>query len=122
MKAEYLNDILIYNAETGALNWSEKKRGKHRGSTAGYVRVQRGLKTRRINIDESNYRADKIIMQMKTGIDPVDVIHLDGDYLNNAWDNLQPVDFIVRDKPRAKPVNLYKLPASLERSLQEYFG
>ena len=122
MKAKYLNSILIYNPETGALKWAEARRKKARGSAAGYVRNQRGLKTRRINIDESNYRADKIIVIMKTGVEPVDVLHLDGDYLNNAWDNLQPVDFIVRNKPRAKAVKLYPIPKELEQRIRRYHG
>lgn len=86
---EYLLDRLSYDEETGRIFWRRSVYNNMPvpGSVAGYRGVE-GYWL--VKIDGILYRASRIIVKMKLGIDAEEVDHRDRNSSNNRWDNLRP--------------------------------
>jgi len=100
--AERLVGLLTYDPDTGSLKWlprgtippsrgdrmfNSKHAGKNAGTVgkSGYLTVcirERGEKFK-------TYYAHRLIWKMVLDVDPDQIDHVDGDRLNNAWDNLR---------------------------------
>jgi len=87
------NELLKYNSETGDLIWIGRTSNRIKiGDIAGAVRPDcRGYTSYiDVGIDGVRYPAHRIIWLLKTGVMPIhDIDHIDGNGLNNCWDNLR---------------------------------
>jgi hypothetical protein len=102
---DYVNSILRYDPETGILTWRERPREhfatvgvwkrwntRYSGTEAGALREDRNTFYRKINIDGRFYKAHRLAYLLFWGVWPKkDIDHVDGDGLNNRWDNLRDV-------------------------------
>jgi hypothetical protein len=91
---EELHRLFAYDPTTGKLTWRLKPHQKAQriqpGDDVGTVKKGRGNYLS-IGIGRKYYLAHRIIWKMTTGDDPADQIdHVDGDRLNNRWNNLRP--------------------------------
>lgn len=102
---ELLLELLEYNSDTGELVWKKRgpehfesdKRvnawnGKHAGKVAGceWTYPKTGVKYLHVRVNKKTFLAHRIIWKMLSGEEPPDTIdHLDGNGLNNKWDNLR---------------------------------
>jgi len=98
--AALLHELLEYDQITGGLHWKVRAaRNVFAGSPAGCL-TKTGYLCIRIN--RVTYRANRIIWRWMTGEDPgPDVIdHIDGDRLNNAFDNLRRASYAENNRNR----------------------
>ena len=84
-----------YDSETGVLSHAFSRPGVKRGKEAGTI-DESGTEVsvrlyRRVMLGRSAFYAQRIIWVWMTGEQPDDVDHIDGDGLNNKWDNLRNV-------------------------------
>jgi hypothetical protein len=100
---ELFHDKFCYDPETGVIkyrrNHSRYKKGDVPGSIneAGYLRVC---------LDNKVYMAHRLIYLVMTGSWPVGVIdHIDGDPLNNKWENLRDVSKTVNGRNTKRQKN-----------------
>lgn len=108
-EVSFLRSILAYDPMTGDLvwrrrtgddSWSRQFNDKFAGRVAGavesqvYTRKKDGRQTvyryRRVQIEGTRYEAHRLAIKMTTGEEPPCVDHIDGDGLNNRWDNIRP--------------------------------
>lgn len=94
---EYLKTKLLYNKLTGEFVWRVKpsKGGVKVGDTAGSIFANRtnGKKYITICIDKHKYYGHRLAFLYVDGSFPEnEVDHIDGDGLNNKWENLRSVD------------------------------
>lgn len=114
---DYLNQCLDYSSCTGLLTWKVRPRDHfetegafkrwnkiYPGSTAGSACVcgKYGKKYSRIYVDNKKYFAHRIAWVMLNGEIDGQVDHIDGDGLNNRYDNLRVVS--CRDNHRNRKV------------------
>jgi len=103
---EYLKELLHYNPETGILTWKHRQdkwfkntcysgrwNKKYAGKEAGCIMVSKDGKSYKIfSIFKTLYRAHRIAWMYVTGEMPSDQIdHVDGNGLNNKFNNLRDV-------------------------------
>ena len=82
---ESLLERFSYNPVTGTV-WND------RGATVGYLSDVGGYKRMRLHVDGKNYVMARLIWLMMTGEWPKgEIDHIDGNPLNNRWDNLRDV-------------------------------
>lgn len=85
--AEYLREIFSYDPETGAIWWKERFRGKPAG---WLLNGGRGKEYYCLTVDYQDILAHRAIWKMMTGQEPNATIdHIDGNGLNNRWNNLR---------------------------------
>jgi hypothetical protein len=99
---EYLNEVLNYDPETGLLRW--KVRALHHFNSEGFGKSWNSRwanKEAFTHVNSSGYRtggllgelwgAHRVIYKLITGVDPDQVDHIDGDKVNNRFENLRSV-------------------------------
>ncbi|UVK39919.1 HNH endonuclease [Mesorhizobium sp. AR10] len=87
LTAERARALLIYNPETGALNWRVARPGICSGALAG-TRTSEGYT--QIEIDYRLYKAHRVIWLIMTGKWPThQVDHKNGMRADNRWKNLR---------------------------------
>lgn len=87
---ERLNELFVYDATSGDLRWKTIPLHFKRAKVGDLVGTIGARGYRVIGIAGFYYHAHRIIWKMVTGTDPVDQIdHIDGDRLNNRWENLR---------------------------------
>jgi hypothetical protein len=87
LTAERARALLIYNPETGALNWRVARPGTCSGALAG-TRTSEGYT--QVEIDYRLYKAHRVIWLMQTGKWPKHhVDHKNGMRADNRWPNLR---------------------------------
>lgn len=100
--AEYLRQILMYDPDTGALQWRTHARASWVGRSApikagNYLRVQ---------IDGRTYAAHRIAWKMFTGSEPVALIdHRNGNGHDNKIANLRPATYHENNRSSSKQHN-----------------
>lgn len=91
---EYLRQVLDYNPETGIFVWKIDRNYKTlAGDTAGSVQKinkKSGYSRIIICLDYKRYKAHRLAWALMTGEHPPEIIdHIDGNPLNNKWNNLR---------------------------------
>jgi hypothetical protein len=89
---EELHRLFAYDPLTGKLTWKAHPHPQARrivpGMEAGTIRTRCHYLA--VGIRRDYFYAHRIIWKIMTGNDPIDQIdHIDGDRLNNRWDNLR---------------------------------
>lgn len=104
---EYLRMLFVHDEESGELTWSKRKSESFNGSEdrpadwlcTNWNNRYAGRKagSRRPHgyhmtmVDGVHYMTHRIIWKLKTGEDPVEIDHIDGDRTNNRMANLRSV-------------------------------
>jgi hypothetical protein len=93
-------EYFLYDPKTGYLtNRFSRGRGGKKGDMAGSVKIS-GTNTSpkhyyRLRYNGKFIYAHRVIWVLMTGQQPDEVDHIDGDGLNNKWDNLRNVSHLV---------------------------
>lgn len=88
----YLLDNFIYNPETGEFK-------RRNGNKTGWVEYTKLKMYLRLSINYKKYHIHRLIFLYMTGEFPQDTIdHIDGDSLNNKWNNLRAVSMKVNNQ------------------------
>ncbi len=100
--AEYLHEVFRYDEKTGQLFWKRRPRHHYRqptgwGINAKLAGTRAGNafqgKYRQVSLNGKAYYEHRIIYAMCTGVWPAMVDHLDGNGLNNRFENLVPSSY-----------------------------
>jgi len=104
---DILKNLLCYNADTGDFSWEVSRGRAKKGAIAGNVKTNNsGHQYIIIRINNKGYYAHRLAFLYM--IDrPLDenVDHIDGDSLNNKWDNLRAVDQLENTKNQKRAIN-----------------
>lgn len=90
---EVLISLFVYDCETGILRYRRgvKGAGKFVGDEAGYVCPTTGY--RMLGVNYKRYLTHRLIWKMVTGKDaPNGIDHIDGNRINNRFDNFREAD------------------------------
>lgn len=115
LTANELNELLIYNKNTGNLIYKERPlemfsnnigawsrfNKNYVGKIAGSIGINRkdNYKYISITIHGKKYRAHRIIWKLVTGEEPPEFIdHIDQDATNNKWNNLRPATYSINNR------------------------
>lgn len=106
---KHLKEALHYNPDTGVFTWliSTSDRIKP-GYIAGCVATNKVNKKQYlvIGLYGGQYLAHRLAFLFMTGSFPVDgVDHIDGQGLNNQWDNLRPANNVENSRNTRLPAN-----------------
>jgi hypothetical protein len=87
---ERLNELFVYDPESGDLRWKSIPKNFRRARVGDLVGTVSAKGYRVVGIDRGYYLVHRIIWKMVTGQDPADLIdHEDTNRLNNRWRNLR---------------------------------
>jgi hypothetical protein len=91
MDQQTLRTFLDYNPDTGIFTWAATRSSRaQKGAEAGTVN---GMGYQQITINHKIYLAHRLAHLWMTGKWPkAQIDHINGDKLDNNWDNLRPVD------------------------------
>lgn len=97
------HDKICYDPGTGLMTYKIDHYKFKRGDPAGYVCSAGYL---RINLGKKIYLAHRLVYLVMTSAWPKGVIdHVDGDTLNNKWENLRDVDRTVNNRNTKRQKN-----------------
>ena len=106
MTNKELKEILHYDELTGISTWLENRSKMKVGDTAGSLRKDKsGKHYKQIKIRYKTYALHRIIWFYMTGRWPNQIDHIDGNGLNNKWNNLRDVNIFVNSQNQRTPVN-----------------
>jgi hypothetical protein len=91
---EIAKALFNYDPETGLLTWKFSSQSIKEGAEVGtYDKTPKSnTRYRKVSVFRENYKVHRIIWLMQTGDWPKgDVDHIDGDGLNNKWENLRDI-------------------------------
>lgn len=92
LSQEELKELLHYNQDTGEFTWLKSIGGRTKvGKKAGYITSNGYYQTRINNVKCANHRLAFIYMLDKEPAQFVD--HIDGNRLNNSWNNLREATY-----------------------------
>lgn len=104
---EYLVVRFSYEEDTGTLRWKEvlpedwrlsesgrkKFNTRHSGEVAGHIfKGSSNQLSTQVRVDGKSYYVHRIIWKIMTGEEPNTIDHIDGNPLNNKWNNLRDTD------------------------------
>lgn len=99
----YLDKRFIYDPHTGILTWKVMFPGR----TAGTI-TRSGVPFVKLHLEKLDFKAHRLIWVMQTGERPsskMHIDHIDGNPLNNKWDNLRICDAKRNCQNSKKPRN-----------------
>jgi hypothetical protein len=113
--------LMNYNANTGVLTWKKRdvslftggahtaehtcKRWNARMAGEEALGSIKGDGYKHGAIDGVHYASHRVIWKWMTGMDPIEVDHIDGDRQNNKWSNLRSVTRTVNGRNTARHKN-----------------
>jgi hypothetical protein len=100
-------EVFSYNPETGDLHYSVQsgKRGTL-GKAAGWVNRSGKTVRRKVRVDGTDYMAHRVIWLIVTGEWPeYEIDHIDGDGLNNRWENFRAATASENLRNRGPQIN-----------------
>ena len=98
----------LFKYSEGNLVWARNKGIAKAGMLAGAVHHSGYIQ---VKVDGIAYRAHRLIWKLVTGKDPggLSVDHIDGNKLNNAWDNLRLANSFQQQMNKPSVKGVYKL-------------
>jgi len=100
-----VRESFSYNENTGELI---RIKGRIRLGGLGYIHTcgTRACKKKymKVGFDNKSYYSHRIIWVYMTGLQPVDIDHIDGDGLNNKWENLRSVAHKINGKNQKRHI------------------
>lgn len=102
---EALMAILRYDAATGKLFWLEWKNGRRSDLRAGAQKTGKRVKYLKIGIDRDQYYTHRVIWKLMTGEEPQEIDHINGNRLDNSWENLRAVTASENRRNSSRPSN-----------------
>ena len=113
MTQEYLKSILSYDPKTGVFTWLERTdvpkecNTRYAGKEAGCKEKNKHISYIQIRINRKPYRAHRLAWLYMTGSFPepgLQIDHIDGNGLNNRFDNLR----VVTNRQNTSNSRVYK--------------
>lgn len=105
LTAERARELSRYDPESGRLFWAVDRRKTKSGAEAGTNYKGRNW-YRQVCVDYTVYRAHRVIWLIMTGEWPKgEIDHIDGDGLNNRWDNIRDVGREENSHNMRRPTN-----------------
>jgi len=102
-----LKNQLTYDPTTGVFKWKESGKGRRKSLIAGCIKKKRGGLNvwRRIVFDGVEYTSGQLAWVLMNGEFPPFIIdHIDGDPLNDKWENLRPGNNCVDQRNQRKSI------------------
>lgn len=104
LDSDYLHSLFSYDPDTGVLTNKVDRHYKARiGVEVGFSIECKGKSYRQLRLDGKQYQAHRLIWLMMTGQEADTIDHIDGNGLNNRWDNLRSVSVADNLRNRRKP-------------------